>query len=194
MDTNFEKVADSIFGKTNPFLCKWENLKLASDKGAVKTNFVFHTNHFKTLIKDKSNNTFFQGLISTKMVVIIAWTIYYLVTTLDFWFLLTLPISFVFGFAIEYFWYRRFLLTIVTIAVIVSLGKYFNLNIHYYLFLSFIIFISSQIHSVYNTFLTQLFYADPKNFAIGIDEQYIQEIYDGMKGVKHHGPFFMHKI
>ncbi len=192
--SNFENVANSIFADTNPFLCKWDNLYLASKKGAVKTNFRFHTNNFKSVVQDKNNNAFFQGLISIKYLVGLIWLCYYLFTTKDFFFLLTIPVSFAFGLLNERFWHKRLIVTLLSVAIIIATGKFLNLSGHYYWFLTFIILISSQIHSVYNTFLTEVFYATENNFVIGIDEQYVAEIYDGIKGKKHRGPFFMHKV
>lgn len=197
MDTenlNFENVANSIFADTNPFLCKWENLFLASKKGAVKTNFRYHINNFKSIIQNKNNIAFFQGLILIKKLVGLIWVCYYLFTTKDFFFLLTIPVSFVFGILIERLWYRRFIATFLSVAIIIIAGKLLNLSGHYYWFLTFIILISSQIHSVYNTFFTELFYSTENNFVIGVDQQIIAEIYDGITGKKHKGPFIMHKI
>jgi len=193
-DLTFEKVANSIFGNTNPFLCKWENLSLASKKGAVKTKFIFHTNNFKSVVTDKNNNAFFFGLISIKYLVGLIWLCYYLFAFRDFFFLLIIPVSFIFGLVIEQLWHRRLIATVLSVAVIITIGKLLNLNGHYYWFLTFIILISSQIHSVYNTFLTEVFYATENNFVIGVDEQYIDVIYDGLKGKKHKGPFFLHKV
>jgi hypothetical protein len=189
MDTDFDQVVHSIFGKSNPFLCKWENLKQASAKRAVRANFRFHTNHFKSLVKDKGNNFFFQTIINIKYYGGLVWMSYYLFTIRDFWFLLTIPISFLLGFITDHFWNKRWLVTLVVIAAVILAGKYFELNTHYYYFLTFIIAISSLIKDVYNTFLTQLFFVDPKSFVIGVDKQYIKEIYDGITGVKHRGPF-----
>lgn len=194
MESEFNEIANSLFGKTNPFLCNWENLKLASRKGSVKTKFVFHTNHFKSLIKNKSNNVFFQGLITIKFLVGVIWLGYYLFSTKDFLFLLTLPVSFLFFFATEFFWHKRFLVTIISVTIIILLGRYLNLNSHYYYYLTFLVVISSIIHSVYDTFLTELFYYDENIFVAGIDGQYIAEIYDGIKNKSHKGPFFMHKV
>lgn len=193
-EASFQDVANSLFAKENPALCNWDTLTLASKKGAIKTKFVFHTNHFKSLIKNPNNNAFFQGLISIKYLVGLAWLVYYLFTTKDFFFLLTLPASFVFSFVIEFFWHKRFIVTLLVVAAIITIGKLLNLSGHYYYYLTFIVLISSQIHSVYNTFLTELFYDNETNFVYGIDEQYISEIYDGIKGKKYRGPFFMHNI
>lgn len=193
-EASFEDVANSLFAKENPALCNWDTLKLASKKGVIKTKFVFHTNHFKSLVKNPSNNVFFQGLISIKYLVGLIWLIYYLFTTKDFLFLLTLPASFVFSFIIEFFWHRRFIVTLLAVAAITTIGKLLSLNGHYYYYLTFIILISSQIHSVYNTFLTELFYDNETNFVYGIDKQYISEIFDGMKRKTYKGPFFIHNI
>lgn len=193
-EINFEDVANSLFAEENPALCDWETLKLASKKGAIKTKFVFHTNHFKSLIKNPNNNAFFQGLIGVKYLVALIWLGYYLFTTKDFYFLLALPASFIFSFIIEFFWHKRLIVTLLVIATIITIGKLLNLNGHYYYYPIFIILITSQIHSVYNTFMTELFYENKTNFVYGIDEQYILEIYDRIKGNKIKGPFFMHNI
>ncbi len=191
-ESNFENIANSIFADTNPFLCNWDNLNMASKKGLVKTNFRYNTNIFKSVVQNEDNNVFFQGLILIKYLVGLIWLCYYLFTTKDFIFLLTIPVSFVFGLIIERFWHMRLLLTLLSIAIVIFTGKFLNLSGQYYWFLGFMILISSQIHSVYNTFLTEVFYSTENKFLIGIDKQYIAEIYDCIKRRKHKGPFFMH--
>lgn len=60
-ESYFTTIMKSIFGKTNPQLCNWDALHTASKKGNIKIDIPFHTDHFKSLIKNAQNKAFFPS-------------------------------------------------------------------------------------------------------------------------------------
>ncbi len=193
-ETYFATIVKSVFGKTNPQLCNWDTLQTASKNGNIKIDIPFHTNHFKSLIKNPHNKAFFFGLINIKLYLSLIIICYYLISNKDYYILLIIPISLFFKFLLLFFWHKRLISIIILISLIIISGKLLNLAEHYYWFTAFLVLITSMIHSVYNIFLTELFFESEENFIIAIDEQYISKIYDNVKGITHRGPFFMHKL
>lgn len=193
-ETYFVTMAKSIFGKTNPKLCNWDTLRTASINGNIKIQIPFHTNHFKSLIISIQNKAFFFGLINIKFYGSLILICYYLISNKDYYILLIIPISFASKFILLLFWHKRLITTIIMIALIIISGILLNIDEHYYWFTAFLVLITSMIHSVYNIFLTELFFDNEENFIMAIDEQYISKIYDKVKGITHKGLFFMHKL
>lgn len=193
--TAFELVANAIFGDSAPLLCKWDNLKSLSDKSIIRTSFKFHTNIFKSLVRDRNSNIFFQWTINIKIIGGFSWLVYYLYKTQDFWFLLLLPISLIFTYIIEKFWYKRLFVTAGVMLIIYITYKYFHFNSQYFYYLSFIVLISSLIHSIYNVFLTEATYQSQEIFTMVFHADYIKQIYDEFKGVVYiipKRPFIFH--
>lgn len=193
-ETYFTAIVKSIFGKTNPQLCNWDALQTASKNGNIKIDIPFHTNHFKTSINNAQNRAFFFGLINIKLYLSLILICYYLISNKDYYILVIIPISLAFKFLLLFFWHKRLISTIILLTFIIISGKLLNLDVHYYWFTAFLVLITSMIHSVYNIFLTDLFFKSEENFIRAIDEQYISKIYDHGKGITHRGPFFMHKL
>lgn len=193
-ETDFTTIVKSIFGKTNPKLYDWNTLHTASKNGNIKIDIPFHTNHFKSLIKNAQNKAFFFGLINIKLYASLIIICYYLISNKDYYILLIIPISLAFKFLLLFFWHKRLISIIILITLIIISGILLNVDEHYYWFTAFLVLITSMVHSVYNIFLTELFFESEENFIMAIDEQYISKIYDNAKGITHRGPFFMHKL
>ncbi len=101
---------------------------------------------------------------------------------------------FLIRFIIEFFWYRRWLVSALLTALVVTAGHLLKLNSNYYYYIAFVVTISTMVYSIYNTFLTELIYLTKDNFAYGIHEQYVSEIFDCYTKKRHKGPFYKHNL